>query len=153
MASRLLAISSQSRGRIVSPVSILFFSLRGWRSLARLPPALLWPAGRPAKFEVITEARPSPFSHKLCLGGHVRSTPKCGNPQRSSQCPVCAAISRRLASEQGIRIYENFPHARSVAHQMSLLPPTMMTPNTIHSQIPTETAPEPRTSTGAIIAR
>ena len=28
---------------------------------------------------------------------------------------------------------ENFPHARSVAHQMSLLPLTMMMPKTIHS--------------------
>lgn len=29
-------------------------------------------------------------------------------------------------------IYENFPHARSVAHQMTLPPPTKTTPNTIH---------------------
>ena len=49
--------------------------------------------------------------------------------------------------------YENFPHARSVAHQMSLLPPTMITPNTIHPYIPVETMPEPRASTGAIITR
>ena len=29
--------------------------------------------------------------------------------------------------------YENLPHARSVAHHISLLPPTMTTPNAIHS--------------------
>jgi hypothetical protein len=29
--------------------------------------------------------------------------------------------------------YKNLPHARSVAHQISLLPPTMTTPNAIHS--------------------
>ena len=29
--------------------------------------------------------------------------------------------------------YENFPHARSVTHQISLLPPTIRTPNTIHA--------------------
>ncbi len=31
-----------------------------------------------------------------------------------------------------IRNYENFPHARSVAHQMNLLPPIMRTANAIH---------------------
>jgi hypothetical protein len=30
-------------------------------------------------------------------------------------------------------VYENLPQARSVAHQISLLPPTMTTPNAIHS--------------------
>ena len=29
--------------------------------------------------------------------------------------------------------YENFPHARSVAHQISLLPPMMTQPNAIHT--------------------
>lgn len=31
-----------------------------------------------------------------------------------------------------ISAYENFPHARSVVHQISLLPATMNMPNTIH---------------------
>ena len=47
--------------------------------------------------------------------------------------------------------YENFPHARSVAHQISLLPPMMIAPNAIHTEVPD--AMMPRAITGAIIAR
>jgi hypothetical protein len=37
---------------------------------------------------------------------------------------------RAIADEKH---YENLPHARSVAHQINLLPLTMTTPNAIHS--------------------
>ena len=37
------------------------------------------------------------------------------------------------ANEQNAIAYENLPHARSVAHQISLLPPTMIAANVIHS--------------------
>ncbi len=54
-------------------------------------------------------------------------------------------------NEQNAVAYENLPHARSVAHQISLLPPTMTTPNAIHSYV--LDAMKPRASTGRIIAR
>jgi len=51
------------------------------------------------------------------------------------------------------RAYENLPHARSVAHQINLLPPSIRTPNAIQPHIPADIMPKPKASTGMIIAR
>src|SRR5258708_20801951 len=47
-----------------------------------------------------------------------------------------ALLERDPTAWQGVAryaVYENSPHARSVAHQMSLLPATMRTPNATHA--------------------
>ena len=50
-------------------------------------------------------------------------------------------------------VYENLPQTRSVAHQMILLPNTIRTPKTSQPNKSTDAMPNPRTSTGTIMAR
>jgi hypothetical protein len=50
-------------------------------------------------------------------------------------------------------VYENFPHARSVAHQMIQLPTGIRAPSTAQPWKSMGTIPEASTSTGGIIAR
>jgi len=58
---------------------------------------------------------------------HFRCAPSTGRNFHSS---ASAALCMHLAL---VSIYENFPHALSVAHQMIMLPPRMTTANESHA--------------------
>ena len=63
----------------------------------------------------------------------VRFARKTGKSMHRSSRTFRLRQDRMKSDEQNAVAYENLPHARSVAHQISLLPPTMITANVIHS--------------------
>jgi hypothetical protein len=58
-----------------------------------------------------------------------------------------------MDGESDVDNQEYFPHARSVAHQMILLPARIRTPSATHAERLPLNAPEPSMMTGRIIAR
>ncbi len=75
----------------------------------------------------------------------------CGLPKETSRVGDIRKHNEMIPD--GVGRYENFPHARSVAHQISPLAPRMTAPNPTHPSRLTVTGPAPSAVTGTIMAR
>jgi hypothetical protein len=103
-----------------------------------LPGVQVEEAGHQPKSQTMTRAN---VRFQSRSSPHLFSVPPAGS------CP-------KADVEQVSKIvYENFPHARSVAHEMILLPKIITAPSASHPYKPTEAIPEARMSTGMIMVR